>query len=160
MAILHWKQGSLCDNMFSHKDKYNQFSYLQFVVSKRCRPDYNLLSYEFTSFILFQVMKMLLESPENPDIELLSLCINLAANKRTAQIICEGQGLKMLMKRAFKFKDPLLMKMIRNVSEHDGQTKSLFVVSTVLSHQISEIIFLTFSQTTNFRLFQTERVCI
>jgi len=37
------------------------------------------------------VMKMLLESPETPDIELLALCINLAANKRTAQIICEGQ---------------------------------------------------------------------
>ena len=72
---------------------------------------------------------MLLESPENPDIELLSLCINLAANKRTSQIICEGNGLKMLMKRAFKFKDPLLMKMIRNVSEHDGPTKNLFIVS-------------------------------
>ena len=79
--------------------------------------------------IYFQAMKMLLESPENPDIELLSLCINLAANKRTAQIICEGNGLKMLMKRAFKFKDPLLMKMIRNVSEHDGPTKNLFIVS-------------------------------
>ncbi|WAR31213.1 KIFA3-like protein [Mya arenaria] len=73
------------------------------------------------------VMKMLFESPENPDIELLALCINLAANKRTAQIICEGQGLKMLMKRAFKFRDPLLMKMIRNISEHDGPTKNLFI---------------------------------
>ncbi|KAL5012631.1 hypothetical protein ScPMuIL_011182 [Solemya velum] len=73
------------------------------------------------------VMKMLLESPENPDLELLALCINLAANKRTAQIICEGTGLKMLMKRAFKFKDALLMKMIRNVSQHEGQTKNLFI---------------------------------
>jgi len=34
---------------------------------------------------------MLLESPENPDLELLALCINLATNKRTAQIICGGQ---------------------------------------------------------------------
>ncbi|XP_052220256.1 kinesin-associated protein 3-like [Dreissena polymorpha] len=73
------------------------------------------------------VMRMMLESPENPDIELLSLCINLAANKRTAQIICEGQGLKMLMKRSFKFRDSLLMKMIRNISEHDGPTKNLFI---------------------------------
>ncbi|XP_069120818.1 kinesin-associated protein 3-like isoform X1 [Argopecten irradians] len=73
------------------------------------------------------VMKMFLESPENPDLELLALCINLAANKRTAQIICEGHGLKMLMKRAFKFKDPLLMKMIRNISQHDGPTKNLFI---------------------------------
>ena len=73
-------------------------------------------------------MKMLLESPENPDVELLSLCINLAANKRVAQIICEGTGLKMLMKRAFKFHDSLLMKMIRNLSQHDGPTKNLFIV--------------------------------
>ncbi|KAL3871441.1 hypothetical protein ACJMK2_039438 [Sinanodonta woodiana] len=73
------------------------------------------------------VMKMLLESPENLPIELVSLCINLAANKRTAQLICEGNGLKMLMKRAFKFKDPLFMKMIRNISQHDGATKNLFI---------------------------------
>ncbi|XP_048458212.1 kinesin-associated protein 3a isoform X5 [Rhincodon typus] len=38
-----------------------------------------------------------------------------------------GNGLKMLMKRAFKFKDSLLMKMIRNVSQHEGQTKNLFI---------------------------------
>ncbi|NWS43916.1 KIFA3 protein, partial [Probosciger aterrimus] len=38
-----------------------------------------------------------------------------------------GNGLKTLMKRALKFKDPLLMKMIRNISQHDGPTKSLFI---------------------------------
>lgn len=42
-----------------------------------------------------------------------------------------GNGLKMLMKRALKFKDPLLMKMIRNISQHDGPTKNLFIVSVV-----------------------------
>nr|KAG5710596.1 hypothetical protein BaRGS_013242 [Batillaria attramentaria] len=73
------------------------------------------------------VMKMLLESPEQPDMELLALCINLAANKRTAAIICEGSGLKMLMKRAFKFHDAFVMKMIRNISQHDGDTKNLFI---------------------------------
>lgn len=72
---------------------------------------------------------MLLESPEHPDMELLALCINLAANKRTAAIICEGSGLKMLMKRAFKFHDPFVMKMVRNISQHEGETKNLFIVS-------------------------------
>uniref|UniRef100_A0A0B7B0K7 Kinesin-associated protein 3 n=1 Tax=Arion vulgaris TaxID=1028688 RepID=A0A0B7B0K7_9EUPU len=73
-------------------------------------------------------MKMLLQSAETPSTdELLALCINLAANKRTAQIICEGQGLKMLMKRAFKFKDALVMKLIRNLSQHSGATKHLFI---------------------------------
>ncbi|KAM4022314.1 LOW QUALITY PROTEIN: kinesin-associated protein 3 [Anomaloglossus baeobatrachus] len=40
---------------------------------------------------------------------------------------CLGNGLKMLMKKALKFKDPLLMKMIRNISQHDGPTKNLFI---------------------------------
>ncbi|MEJ1270266.1 kinesin-associated protein 3 [Cricetulus griseus] len=73
-------------------------------------------------------MKMLFEcSDERIDLELISFCINLAANKRNVQLICEGNGLKMLMKRALKLKDPLLMKMIRNISQHDGPTKNLFI---------------------------------
>ncbi|EGW10332.1 Kinesin-associated protein 3, partial [Cricetulus griseus] len=75
-----------------------------------------------------QLMKMLFEcSDERIDLELISFCINLAANKRNVQLICEGNGLKMLMKRALKLKDPLLMKMIRNISQHDGPTKNLFI---------------------------------
>uniref|UniRef100_A0A2K5YH27 Kinesin associated protein 3 n=1 Tax=Mandrillus leucophaeus TaxID=9568 RepID=A0A2K5YH27_MANLE len=81
-----------------------------------------------------QLMKMLFEcSDERIDLELISFCINLAANKRNVQLICEGNGLKMLMKRALKFKDPLLMKMIRNISQHDGPTKNLFIVSIILA---------------------------
>lgn len=41
----------------------------------------------------------------------------------------QGNGLKMLMKRALKLKDPLMMKMIRNISQHDGPSKNLFIVS-------------------------------
>uniref|UniRef100_A0A8C1C5D3 Kinesin-associated protein 3a n=2 Tax=Cyprinus carpio TaxID=7962 RepID=A0A8C1C5D3_CYPCA len=75
-----------------------------------------------------QVMKMLFDCVEERiDAELISFCINLAANKRNAQIMCEGNGLKMLMKRALKLKDPLMMKMIRNISQHDGPSKNLFI---------------------------------
>nr|XP_032814441.1 kinesin-associated protein 3 isoform X1 [Petromyzon marinus] len=75
-----------------------------------------------------QLMKMLYDFPEERvDRELISLCINIAANKRNAQLICEGNGLKMLMKRALKFRDPMLMKMIRNISQHDGPTKHIFL---------------------------------
>ncbi|XP_048063074.1 kinesin-associated protein 3a isoform X3 [Megalobrama amblycephala] len=75
-----------------------------------------------------QVMKMLFDcGEERIDAELISFCINLAANKRNAQIMCEGNGLKMLMKRALKLKDPLMMKMIRNISQHDGPSKNLFI---------------------------------
>lgn len=75
-----------------------------------------------------QVMKMVFDcGEERIEAELISFCINLAANKRNAQIICEGNGLKMLMKRALKLKDTLLMKMVRNISQHDGPTKNLFI---------------------------------
>lgn len=75
-----------------------------------------------------QVMQRLYEHREEEfEMELISICINLAANKRSAQLMCEGNGLKMLMKRALKMKDCLLMKMIRNISQHDGPIKALFI---------------------------------
>lgn len=74
------------------------------------------------------MMQMMLECPgDRIDLELIALAINLAANKRNAQLICEGPGLKLLMRRAFKFNDPLLLKMIRNISQHEGPTKAQFV---------------------------------
>ena len=75
-------------------------------------------------------MKMMLESPSDRlEIELVALGINLACNKHNAQLICEGNGLRLLMRRALKFKDPLLLKMIRNISQHDGPSKTQFIVS-------------------------------
>uniref|UniRef100_G3NN13 Kinesin-associated protein 3a n=1 Tax=Gasterosteus aculeatus aculeatus TaxID=481459 RepID=G3NN13_GASAC len=75
-----------------------------------------------------QLMKMVFDcGEETMDVELISLCINLAANKSNSKLICEGNGLKMLMKRAVKLKDVLVMKMIRNLSQHNGHTKSLFL---------------------------------
>uniref|UniRef100_A0A8C4Q6Y3 Kinesin-associated protein 3b n=1 Tax=Eptatretus burgeri TaxID=7764 RepID=A0A8C4Q6Y3_EPTBU len=75
-----------------------------------------------------QLMKIMFETlEEKVDLRVITLCINIAANKRNAQVICEGTKLKMLMKRALRFKDPLLMKMIRNISAHDGPTKQLFL---------------------------------
>ena len=68
---------------------------------------------------------------EKVELETISLAINLATNKRNAQLICERNGLRLLMKRAFKFKDAFLMKMVRNISQHDGPTKNLFIVSIV-----------------------------
>jgi Kinesin-associated protein (KAP) len=71
------------------------------------------------------------ETPPQPDIEVIALCINLAADARCAQLICEGAGLKLLIRRAFKNKDPMLMKMIRNVSQHGEPLKILFIVSSI-----------------------------
>eukprot|EP01137_Pigoraptor_chileana_P023966 Opistho-2@91147 len=74
------------------------------------------------------VMKMVLESAEERVApELMALCINLAANARNSQLICDGSGLKLLIRRAIKTKDTLLMKMIRNISQHPGPTKMRFL---------------------------------
>lgn len=79
--------------------------------------------------VYIQVMKLMLNStgPQVP-LELMALAVNLAANKRNAQLICEGSGLKLLMKRALKYRDPLLTKMIRNIAQHEGPTRALFTV--------------------------------
>nr|XP_020480748.1 kinesin-associated protein 3-like isoform X2 [Monopterus albus] len=75
-----------------------------------------------------QLMQMLLDyGEEETEPEVIAIFINLAINMRNAQLMCEGNGLKMLMKRALKMKDCLLMKMIRNISQHDGPTKPLFI---------------------------------
>ena len=57
----------------------------------------------------------------------MALAINLAANKRNAQLTCEGNGLRLLMERAFTYQDLLIIKMIRNISQHEGVTKTLFI---------------------------------
>jgi hypothetical protein len=50
------------------------------------------------------VMRRILETTEDTvDLEVMALAINLAANKRNAQLICEGHGLRVLMQRAFHY---------------------------------------------------------
>ncbi|XP_040579516.1 kinesin-associated protein 3 [Lepeophtheirus salmonis] len=74
------------------------------------------------------VMKMILEADfSTEELEIMALAINLAANKRNAQLICEGQGLRVLFQKAFQHQDNLIIKMIRNISQHDGITKNLFI---------------------------------
>jgi len=49
-------------------------------------------------------------------------------------MMCEwegGKALKYLVKRAFKYKDGLLLKMLRNISQHTGPTRDMFIVSII-----------------------------
>lgn len=74
------------------------------------------------------IVRLILECPdERAPLQVVALGINLSTNKRNAQLICEGNRLKALMKRAFHYKDPLLMKMIRNISQQEGPTKTMFL---------------------------------
>ena len=78
-------------------------------------------------------MKLVVEcSDELVDPETIAFGINLACNARNAQALCKGPGLKLLMRRALSTQDSLLMKMIRNISQHPGPTKRLFLASFTL----------------------------
>lgn len=61
------------------------------------------------------------------------VCLEAKSFKSTSlQVVSEcfnGKGVKHLVRRAFKFKDTLLLKMIRNLSQHEGPAKRRIVVS-------------------------------
>ncbi|CAF1046604.1 unnamed protein product [Adineta ricciae] len=69
-----------------------------------------------------QLMKLIIDCKEDTiEPEIIALAINLALNPGCAEQLCEykhGKGLKLLKKRAYKQKDSLIMKMIRNISSH------------------------------------------
>mmetsp|Transcript_1437 Transcript_1437/g.1212 ORF Transcript_1437/g.1212 Transcript_1437/m.1212 type:complete len:428 (+) Transcript_1437:2-1285(+) len=54
---------------------------------------------------------------------LIALAINLAANSRNAEAMAAGENLNGFLNRLFQSKDPLLAKMLRNLSQHDGAVK-------------------------------------
>lgn len=60
--------------------------------------------------------------------EIIALGINLAINNKNAQLMVENNRLQGLIKIAFRNQDSHVMKMIRNISQHDS-TKENFVVS-------------------------------
>ncbi|KAJ3186592.1 hypothetical protein HDU85_007412 [Gaertneriomyces sp. JEL0708] len=75
-----------------------------------------------------QILKLILESkPDRVNVELMALAINVSLNRRNAEVICEDSGLKFLMKRAFKTRDSLLFKMLRNLCTHNGAIKMMFL---------------------------------
>lgn len=69
---------------------------------------------------------LILNLNSNVDLDLIALCINLSLNRRNAQIMVEGNRLRSLMSRAFKYKDSLLMKLLRNIAQHES-LQSLFI---------------------------------
>lgn len=61
--------------------------------------------------------------------ELIALGVNLAANERNSEKICENDGLNRLFLRLLKTEDSLLAKMLRNISQHES-TKKYFKVQS------------------------------
>lgn len=72
---------------------------------------------------------LLLSAADKVDQVMVALCINLAIHPNNAQQMADNSRLQSLMTRAFRYQDSLLMKMIRNISEHDS-TRASFIVRT------------------------------
>ncbi|KAJ3093007.1 Kinesin-associated protein 3 [Quaeritorhiza haematococci] len=83
--------------------------------------------FSVTDCIPLLIKTILEHKGERVPVEVMALAINVAANPRNAEVICEDNGLKFLMKRAIKTRDTLLFKMLRNISQHEGDTKMLFL---------------------------------
>ncbi|XP_049821988.1 kinesin-associated protein 3 isoform X4 [Aethina tumida] len=67
---------------------------------------------------------LLLNSGSDNDKIMVALLINLAINPTCAQQMIKKNRLQSLMMRAFTYQDPMLMKMLHNVSEHSNCSPS------------------------------------
>jgi hypothetical protein len=73
------------------------------------------------------VVNMVTNFPEKlVEKTLIALAVNLAANARNAEAMAQGDNLNAFLNRLFQSKDPLLAKMLRNLSQHDGAVKLRF----------------------------------
>jgi hypothetical protein len=84
---------------------------------------------------------LLLNIGNEGDEVMVALCINLATDSVNAQQMMKKNRVQSLMMRAFNYQDNMLMKMLRNLSEHKS-SKSNFVVKMsstprLRSHQVS-----------------------
>ncbi|KAI8916105.1 kinesin-associated protein-domain-containing protein [Gorgonomyces haynaldii] len=76
----------------------------------------------FTSQNYTVLVRMILEyKGERMNAEVMSLAINLSTVPQFQLQLAQDSGLRFLMKRALKTKDPLLLKMLRNISQHPEQ---------------------------------------
>jgi len=92
--------------------------------------DINLTSLKFNCIFVhsIQITNMVISEDEHVRSELIALGINLAINNKNAQLMVENNHLQDLIKIAFRNQDALVMKMIRNISQHNS-IKENFVVS-------------------------------
>lgn len=84
--------------------------------------------FTYTEAVPLAIDMLLLNLNPKVDMDLIALCINLALNKRNATLMVENNRLHTIMSRAFKYQDSLLMKLVRNISQHES-LRYHFVVS-------------------------------
>lgn len=84
---------------------------------------------QLTDMLLLNVNSDSSDSGGATDV-LVALCVNLAWCERASQQMAGDGRLRELLARAFRHRNPTLMKLVRNLSHH-SQNRTLFVVSLV-----------------------------
>lgn len=74
--------------------------------------------------------------------ELIALGVNLTTNARNAQLMIENNHLQNLIQKAFRNQDALIMKMIRNISQHDSVKENFVVSYCYYYYYISDILLI------------------
>ncbi|XP_054159708.1 kinesin-associated protein 3-like [Oppia nitens] len=83
--------------------------------------------FSYSSECIHLIVSKVLNPTPNTYNEIISLAINLALNQRNAQLMCDNSYLNELFVKCFETKDPLLLKLLRNISHHDDPIKMLFI---------------------------------
>ncbi|CAH8511286.1 unnamed protein product [Dicrocoelium dendriticum] len=78
--------------------------------------------------VISALMKVALAIPNRlTDLVPMALVINLACDPKCALLLNESKGIRLLMRRALKMRDPLLMKLLRNMSQYNDELKVKFI---------------------------------
>ena len=56
------------------------------------------------------------------------------------ELMCEGTNMQQMVKRAVKSSDPLLFKLVKTISSHEGKPREYFVTTTSV---VADIVRMT-----------------
>lgn len=73
------------------------------------------------------VIDLLLHPELGDDPILKALCVNLALNNKNSEALCDYRVISATMEKAFNNKDPICMKIVRNIASHPN-TKHMFEI--------------------------------
>ncbi|KAG6552148.1 hypothetical protein Mapa_006250 [Marchantia paleacea] len=96
---------------------------------------------------------MTVESRQNITGELVALAVNLTTLPHTSEIICRSQGLERFIQRAIQFRNPLLFKVIKNISQSETAKPQLIRFLPALIDVIKRPDSCTFLQVEVMKIF-------
>eukprot|EP00026_Physarum_polycephalum_P002706 Phypoly_transcript_02714.p1 GENE.Phypoly_transcript_02714~~Phypoly_transcript_02714.p1 ORF type:complete len:620 (+),score=86.23 Phypoly_transcript_02714:716-2575(+) len=85
--------------------------------------------FTYTEAIPYTIKMALDEPSDRVNREVIALAVNLASNQRNAELMCDGNNMQLMVKRAVKTFDPLLFKLMKTISSHEGKPREYFIAN-------------------------------